>query len=160
MQLNAINKGLKTNIEVVTRLSADCLSWKCLAHLWARIGILKVDMQKRFILLNLIPLVSGELRTTEHRAGFAFCSLKEPKQDYRSGHAQGRHTDVAEGHKNEVPSICAIFSQDSDIWSWFHRFACRTYFLLTVKKFRRCQANEIALRVEFCSDAWIHCPGK
>lgn len=51
----------------------------------------------------------------EHRAGFGLCSLKEPKWDYRSGHARKRHTDVAEGHKAEVPSLCAIFSEDSDI---------------------------------------------
>lgn len=29
-----------------------------------------------------IPLVSRELRTTEYRAGFDFCSLQEPKRDY------------------------------------------------------------------------------
>lgn len=85
LQLNVINKDLKTNVEVVTHLPADCLIWKCLAHLWAKLGIIKVDMQKRFILVSQLPLVSGELRTTEHRAGFVFCSLKEPEWDYRLG---------------------------------------------------------------------------
>lgn len=65
--------------------------------------------------MSQLPLVSEELRTMEHRAGFVLCSLKEPKWDYRSGHARKRHTAVAEGHKAEVPSLCAIFSKDSDI---------------------------------------------
>lgn len=82
LQLNIINKDLKTNVEFVMHLPADCLRWKCLAHLWWKAVIIKVDMQKRFILVRQIPLVSRELRTTEYRAGFDFCSLKEPKWDY------------------------------------------------------------------------------
>lgn len=122
LQLNTINKDLKMNIDVVTHLPADCLSWKCLAHLWTRVGIMKVDMQERFILVSQIPLVLGELRTTEHRTGFVLCSLNESKWDYWPGHARGKHTVVAEGHKEEVPSFCAIFSKDADIRSWVHIF--------------------------------------
>lgn len=108
LQLDTINKGLKTNIDVVTHLPADCFRWKCPAHLWTRAGIMKVEMQNQVILMSQIPLVSGELRTTEHRAGFGLCFLEEPQRDCRSGDARGRHTVVAEGHKEGTLFMCYV----------------------------------------------------